>query len=68
MEAGGFEPTSLALSRTPISDTPGAKSDARHAPGVAPIIEDHPELTKLIQAWPDLAPELRTAILRMISK
>jgi len=31
-------------------------------------VRKHPELTTLIQAWPELAPELRAAILKMVSK
>jgi hypothetical protein len=35
---------------------------------LAQILKDHPELATLIEAWPDVSPELRAAILRMISK
>jgi hypothetical protein len=33
---------------------------------LAPIIEEHPDLATLIEAWPKLSPELRAAILRMV--
>jgi hypothetical protein len=32
------------------------------------ILKNHPELAKLIETWPDVSPELRAAILRMILK
>jgi hypothetical protein len=35
---------------------------------LALIVENHPELTTLIEAWPDISSELRAAIFRMISK
>ncbi len=34
---------------------------------LALIVRHHPELTTLIEAWPDATPEVRAAILRMIS-
>jgi hypothetical protein len=54
--------------KTPISDTPGAECGARDALGLPRIIKNHPELTKLIEAWPDVSLDLRAAILKMISK
>jgi hypothetical protein len=32
---------------------------------LARIVQDHPELVKLIEAWPSLVPELRAAIVRL---
>ena len=35
---------------------------------LAQIVRQHPELGGLIERWPNVAPELRAAILRMISE
>jgi len=68
----GFEPRltdpesvvlpSEALKRQTLSDLPTCDS----ASCLAPIVQSHPELTKLIEAWPDLSADLREAILRMV--
>jgi hypothetical protein len=35
---------------------------------LAHIVKNHPELVNLIEAWPDLSPELRVGIVKMVSK
>ena len=35
---------------------------------LAQIIQEHPELSALIETWPALSKEIRTAILRIIGK
>jgi len=32
------------------------------------ILQNHHELASLIEAWPDISPELRAAIFRMIAR
>jgi hypothetical protein len=57
----GFEHPSLALSKTPLSDTPSAKSGAPNAENT-PL---DPDLARLIEAWPTLSADARAAILRL---
>jgi len=58
----------------PENDNPRLKQEVMSASEtdlacfLAPILKNHPELSAMIEAWPDLAPELRAALLRMISK
>jgi hypothetical protein len=35
---------------------------------LARVVQEHPELTQLIDAWPSLAPELRAAFLKMVKQ
>jgi len=73
--AVGFEPTNngfanrrldncKSLSRNYLAQVP--KPDL--ASCLAQIVQDHPELTTLIEAWPALSTDIRTAILRIAGK
>jgi len=45
-----------------------ASSEIDLAEFLAQIVRQHPELAGLIERWPNVAPELRAAILRMVAK
>jgi hypothetical protein len=63
MEMEGIERPPLALSKTAISDTRGAKSDARDAPDPSVLLELYPDLTEIIRRWPHVPANVRAAIL-----
>jgi hypothetical protein len=62
MEAGGFERTPLALSKTPISKTPGAESGAPSAQD-APL---DPDLALIQNRWPKLPEHIKAAIRALV--
>ncbi len=45
-----------------------ASSEIDLAEFLAQIVRQHPELAGLIERWPNVAVELRAAILRMVAK
>jgi hypothetical protein len=63
MEAGGFERTPLALSKTPISDTPSAKSGAPDAPNT-PL---DPDLAQIVDCWPTLPEHIKAAVMALVN-
>ena len=63
MGGAGLEQTALALSETPIVAQGGTESGTRKDENT-----HDPALTKLIEAWPHLAPEVRAAIVNLIEK
>jgi len=66
MEAGGFERTPLALSKTPISETACAKSGAP----IAPDTPVDPDLARIVAACPvcmqKLPERIRQAVLTIV--
>jgi hypothetical protein len=57
----GIEHPPLTLPKTAISENASAKSGAPNAENTPP----DPDLVKLIEAWPRLSDDTRTAILRI---
>jgi hypothetical protein len=62
MEAGGFERTPLALAKTPISETPGAKSGAPSAQNTPP----DPDLALIQDRWPKLPEHIKAAVVTLV--
>jgi hypothetical protein len=62
MGDAGLEHPPLTPSRTPISTSGGAKSDARDAPNP---IQD-PDLAALVKAWPGLPGHIKAAVRTLI--
>lgn len=58
----GFEHSTLTVSKTPISEGGGAKSDAHDAPD-AP---KEPDLDIVVKAWPELPEHIKAAIRALI--
>ena len=58
----GHEHPPLTLSKTPISASGGAKSDARPAPKT----EKDPDLVLVVERWPELSEPIKNAILSMV--
>ena len=54
----GFEHPTLTPSKTPISTSGGAKSDAPDAPKPP----QDPDLAALVKAWPELPQHIKQAI------
>jgi hypothetical protein len=62
MGDAGHEHPALTPSKTPISTSGGAKSDAPDAP--KPVLE--PDLTKIVKAWPQLPDHIKAAIKALV--
>jgi hypothetical protein len=58
----GFEHPPVTASKTPISESCGVKSNARHAPK-AP---KDPDLDIVVKAWPELPGHIKAAIKALI--
>jgi hypothetical protein len=58
----GFGPSPLALSKTPISETGGAKSGAPKDE----IARTDPDLALLVERWPGLHPAVKEHILSIL--
>jgi hypothetical protein len=58
----GHEHPPLKPSKTPISESRGAKSDARHAPNTP----SDPDLALIQKRWPKLPEHVKSAVLALV--
>ena len=65
MGDAGIERPLLALSKTPILDKGGAKSDAPVTPG-APNITKYPDLEVVVNSWPTLPEHIKQTIMVLV--
>ena len=65
MPRRGAERPAKTPKKTASSDEGGAECGAPHAPGAPSRLDDH-DLCRIIDAWPDLPPAIRRAILAMV--
>jgi len=62
MELKGIEQSLLTPSKTPISESRGAKSDAPDAPKPP----QDPDLAAIVTAWPNLPEHIKQAIKALV--
>ena len=62
MSDGGLEHPPVAVSKTPISESGGAKSDAHDAPNAPKDLD----LDMVVKAWPELPEHIKSAIKTLI--
>jgi hypothetical protein len=61
----GLEHPSLALSKTPILTSGGAKSDAPNAPNTPQTPQD-PDLALVVKCWPNLSEHIKAAVKALV--
>ena len=66
MAPPGFEPGPFPSGKSTDPDESGVKSGAP-AGDSAPATPTDPDLLRIIQAWPDLSPAVRAAMLAMVT-
>ena len=65
MGDAGIEQPPLEQSKTSISTSSGAKSDARNAPNTPQTPQD-PNLALVVERWPDLPEYIKVAVKALI--